>query len=88
MAAHDPGNLATALNFANPQVTVAKLPKLPAFTPEACAASATTTAVPGIQPAALHRSWEDLAQSEVMASWASGGGPRAGRDTGAARVKV
>jgi len=69
-SAGDPGNLATALNFAKPQTKVPKLPKLAAFTPTACAASTTTTtAQPGIQPADFHKSWEDLAQSDLMASW-------------------
>jgi phospholipase C len=67
----DPGNLATALNFAHPQSKVATLPELPAFTPVACAPSSTTTTEPaGIQPAAFHKSWEDLARSELMSSWA------------------
>jgi phospholipase C len=67
----DPGNLATALNFAHPQPKVANLPELPAFTPVACAPSSTTTTEqPGIRPAAFHKSWEDLAQSELMSSWA------------------
>jgi phospholipase C len=67
----DPGNLATALNFAHSQPKVANLPELPAFTPVACAPSSTTTTEqPGIRPAAFHKSWEDLAQSELMSSWA------------------
>jgi phospholipase C len=65
----DPDNMATALNFAHPQSKVATLPELPAFTPVACAASSTTTTGPaGIQPAAFHKSWEDLARSDLMSS--------------------
>jgi phospholipase C len=70
-AKSDPGNLATALNFDHPQPKAATLPELPAFTPVACGPSSTTTTEqPGIQPAAFHTSWEDLAQSELMSSWA------------------
>jgi len=54
----DPGNLATALNFARPVVKVPSLPTLAAFTPVACGASTapggpttSTTATPGIAPA-------------------------------------
>jgi phospholipase C len=66
----DPGNMATALSFTRPQVKVPALPTLPAFTPVACAASSTpTTAQPGIEPAAYHKSWNDLMQSDLMRSW-------------------
>jgi phospholipase C len=51
-AASDPGNLATALDFAHPVAKVPHLPVLAAFTPTACAASSTPTTEPaGIRPA-------------------------------------
>ena len=68
---HDPGNLATALDFSRPVTKVAKLPVLPPFTPVACAPSSTSTTEPaGIQPASFHRSWDDVMQSEVYRAWA------------------
>jgi phospholipase C len=69
---HDPGNLATALNFSRPVTKVAKLPTLAAFTPVACAPSSTTTTEPaGIQPAAFRQSWHDFVQSDNYRAWAS-----------------
>jgi phospholipase C len=59
---HDPGNLATVLNFAHPVTKVAKLPALPPFTPTACAASTTA--------AGVSSSWTQLSRSSLAGSWA------------------
>jgi phospholipase C len=58
---HDPGNLATALNFSHPVTKVPALPVLAPFTPTACGATVS---------AAVSSSWTGLAGSPLMDSWA------------------